>query len=139
MVWLNRAAVVLLIGSGIFQLLAISACTLKVARCLGAVTPIGGVLILVGWAIISFAIQFGRYNRAYVGHLNSKKNLAAAIAGTNSLLDEGQLEESHVRFNYWDAIHSMNGGLRLHRRPFFSKQFVMLLKNSCESIFHQFC
>jgi uncharacterized membrane protein YgdD (TMEM256/DUF423 family) len=53
--WLHRAAVVLLIGSGIFSS-SLYMLVLSGIKVLGAVTPIGGVLMLIGWGIILCAI-----------------------------------------------------------------------------------
>lgn len=48
---LNRAALVLLIGSGIFSS-SLYLLVLSGIKVLGAVTPIGGVLMLIGWGTV---------------------------------------------------------------------------------------
>jgi uncharacterized membrane protein YgdD (TMEM256/DUF423 family) len=48
---LNRAALVLLIGSAIFSS-SLYLLVLSGIKVLGAVTPIGGVLMLIGWGIV---------------------------------------------------------------------------------------
>lgn len=52
---LNRAALVLLFGAGIFSS-SLYLLVLSGIKILGAVTPIGGVLMLVGWGIAISAL-----------------------------------------------------------------------------------
>ena len=47
---LNRAALILLIGSGIFSS-SLYLLVLSGIKVLGAITPIGGVLMLIGWGM----------------------------------------------------------------------------------------
>jgi uncharacterized membrane protein YgdD (TMEM256/DUF423 family) len=52
---LNRAAIILLIGAGIFSS-SLYLLVLSEIKILGAITPIGGVLLLIGWGLAIIAL-----------------------------------------------------------------------------------
>jgi len=54
-VMLHRSALVLLFGSGIFSF-SLYLLVLSDIKILGAITPLGGLLMLIGWGIAIFGI-----------------------------------------------------------------------------------